>query len=86
MYCSMSSTDTWLVVHSGNVNLKRSNVGHQEGQSAPVDHLRGSDITGVQVDHAQVYHHGDSSRNTGEKTVEPTFISMTLSKRICGAS
>lgn len=43
----MSSSGTWLVVHSGNVNLKGSNVGHQEGQNPSVEHLKGGDITGV---------------------------------------
>lgn len=63
----MSSTGTWLFVHGGDVNLKGSNVGHQEGQSPPVEHLRGGDITGVHFGHAHVSHHGNSSRNRSEK-------------------
>lgn len=45
----MGSTCTWLVVNGGDVNLKCPNVGHQEGQSPPVEHLRGGDITDVQL-------------------------------------
>ncbi len=63
----MSSTGTWLVVHGGEVNLKGSNVGHHEGQSPPVKHLTGGDITGVHSGHAQVSHHGNS-RSKSEKT------------------
>lgn len=36
---------TWLFVHSGDVDLKGSNVGHQEGQTAPMEHLGGGDGT-----------------------------------------
>ena len=42
----MSSSDTWLAVHSGDVNLKGSNVGHEEGQSPPMENLREDNITG----------------------------------------
>lgn len=43
---SGSSTGTWLAVHGGNIDLKSSNVGHQEGQSSPVEHLRGGNVRG----------------------------------------
>lgn len=39
--CSGSSAGTWLLVHSGDVDLKSSDVAHQEGQAAPVEHLGG---------------------------------------------
>lgn len=36
---------TWLFVHSRDVDLKGSNVGHQEGQTAPMEHLGGGEST-----------------------------------------
>lgn len=63
----MSGTGTWLVVHSSDVNLKGSYVGHEEGQSPSVEHLRGGHITGVYFGHAQVSHHGNSSRKRSLK-------------------
>lgn len=39
--CSESSVGTWLLVHSGYVDLKGSDVAHQEGQAASVEHLCG---------------------------------------------
>lgn len=63
----MSCNGTWLVVHGGNVNLKASNVGHQEGQSSPVEHLRRGNITGDHFGHAQDSHHGNGSRNRSEE-------------------
>lgn len=70
-----SSAGTWLVVNGGDVNLKGSNVGHQEGQSPPVEHLRGGDITGVHFGHNRVSHHGNSSRNrSGEKKNSETNL------------
>lgn len=84
-YCSVRSTGTWLVVHGGYVNLKGSNVGHQEGQSPPVDHLRGVDITGVHFGHAPCLSPWQQ-QETAQTQVQLTLISMTLSKRICGFS
>lgn len=84
-YCSVRSTGTLLVVHGGYVNLKGSNVGHQEGQSPPVDHLRGVDITGVHFGHAP-WLSPWQQQETAQPQVQLTLISMTLSKRICGFS
>lgn len=38
---SESGAGTWLLVHRGDVDLEGSDVGHEEGQAAPVEHLRG---------------------------------------------
>lgn len=38
--CSGRRPGTWLVVNGGDVDLKRPDVGHQESQKPPVEHLR----------------------------------------------
>lgn len=58
----MKSTYTWLVVHGRYVNLEGSNVGQQEGQSPPVEHLRGRNITGVHLA-IPLSHHGNIIRD-----------------------
>lgn len=72
--CGASAYGTWLFVHCGEVNLKASNVGQEEGQNPPVAHL---------TSNQRVFHCAYRSRTA---TTELTFVSMTLSKRISGYS
>lgn len=85
-YHTVKSTYTRLVVHGRYVNLEGSNVGQQEGQSPPVEHLRGRNITGVHLGHTLKYVTMATSWETIGKLIELTFISMTLSRKVCGAS
>lgn len=72
--CGASVYGTWLFVHRGEVNLKASDVGQEEGQNPPVAHL---------TSNQRVFH---SAYRSWTATIKLTFVSMTLSKRISGYS